>query len=234
MKKKHSKKARILRNALLLLLLLAAGFYFSGFPLPIPELQFRREERAHLVGPGTIIGREDIDFSGYETMIVAETEEGLILWVAGHEIDRSNLIYREKTGGNLLLAAPGELGYMTVAEETNLPLILFDRYPKAARAELQFTLREEIDGEIFEKSYQLSADRETSGYFLFTLNARRQTESGTDPELLTLQIFANAASGRDWNINYRVPIQVRFYDSRDILLAEETVIISGQNTDRNY
>lgn len=229
MKKTYSKKVRVIRNVLLLILLLAAVDYFSGLPVPVPEIQFRRDERAHLVGPGKILGTEEIYYSLYETMIVAETEDGVILWVTAHGIGRSDLIYREKNGDNLLLAAPGSLGYMTVADEVHLPLILFDKHPRAVRVEIQFTLNETIDGEVFEKTYHLSADRETAGYFLLTLNAGSGYPVGIDyDEALTLQIFANIVSRQDWRMDYSVPVQMWFYDGRDNLIAEETLVISGE------
>lgn len=227
MKKVTSNKARALRNVFLLLLLTFAVDFFSGLPIPIPEIQFRKEERAHLVGPGDILGIEEIDFSHYETMIAAETEEGVILWVSGKDLNRSDLVYKEKNGGDMLLAAPGYLGYMTVADEVHLPLVLFDQHPRAVRAELRFTLREIVNGEEFEKTYFLSADREKSGYFLFTLNAESDWPEGSDAERLTLQIFANIASGQDKQLYYNVPIQMWFYNSRNELIAEETIAISG-------
>lgn len=164
-------------------------------------------------------------------MIVAETDEGVILWVSGPDLDRSDLVYKEKNGENLLLAAPGYLGYMTVADEVNLPLVLFDQHPRAARAEIQFTLSEIINGEEFEKTYYLSADRETSGYFLFTLNVESDWPEGSDDERLTMQIFANIASGKGKQQDYNVPIQMWFYDGRDALIAEETIIVSGEPTE---
>lgn len=224
MKKHISNRRKALRNVLLLILLILALGYFSGLPIPIPELQFRREERAHLVGPGTILAIADIDYSHYETLIIAETEQGVILWVSAPEIDRSDLLYQEKRGDTLLLPAPGSLGFMTVTDEVHLPLVLFDHHPRASRAEIQFTLREEIDGEIFEKTYSLSAERTASGFFLFTLHS---DESYTYHEGLTLQIFANIASNREHRQNYNVPVQIRFYDVRGELIADETVIVSG-------
>lgn len=217
-------RAKALRNLLLALLLILAVGFFSGLPVPFPELQFRLEERARLVGPGEILAMEEIDFSYYKTMIVAETEEGVILWVSAPEIDRSDLVYQEKNGENILLAAPGTGGFMTVADEVHLPLVLFDQIPRAIRSEMQFTLREEINGEIFEKTYCLSADRSASGFFLFTLNT---DDTYTNQEALTLQIFANIASDQEHRQNYNVPVQIRFYDGRDRLIGEETIIISG-------
>lgn len=224
MKYTISNRAKALCNFLLLLLLMLAVVYFSGLPIPIPKIQFRFEERAHLIGPGNILSIEEIDFSYFETMIVAETDEGVILWVSAPEIDRSDLVYQEKTGDNLLLAAPGSLGFMTVTDKVHLPLVLFDRHPRATHAEMQFTLQEEVDGVFFEKAYCLSADRTASGFFLFTLNT---DNSYTYPEAVTLQIFANIASCREHQQNYSVPVQIQFYNGRGELIIEETVIVSG-------
>ena len=112
---------------------------------------------------------------------------------------------------------------MTAADQIHLPLILFDSQPGAARAEIQFTLSEVINGEVFEKTYFLASDRQTTGYFLFMLDAGE-----SDDERLTLQSFANIASEQGKRTNYSIPVQVRFYNGRGGLIAEETIIISGE------
>ena len=49
-----------------------------------------------------------------------------------------------------------------------------------------------------------------------------------DEEALTLEVFAKIASGKDAQPDYNVPVQIWFYDGRNELIAEETVIISGK------
>ena len=227
MKKTFSKKTRVLRNILLLILLILAVDYFSGLPAPIPEIQFRREERAHLVGPGQILGIEEIDFSWYDTMIVARTEQGVILWTSGQDLDRSALVYREQKKENLLLAAPGSMSYLTIADTVELPLVLFDRCPRAARAEILFTLKDTVNGEPFEKTYHLSSERTASGYFLFTLNAGKGQPYSLEEEALILRAFAEIASGQNTRHDYSVPVQIRFYDLNNTSIGEETILISG-------
>lgn len=227
MKKTVSKKVRVIRNILLILLVLSVAQFFSGMPYPMLELQFRMEERAKLIGPSEILGMEEIDFSWCDRMIVAETDEGVILWISGQEYDRSYLGYRKKGDGSLLMVPPGALGFMASTDEVCVPLVLFDEQPRATRAEIQFTLSEIVNGEAFEKTYELSADRAVRGYFLFTLTAGADDSPWIQPEGATLQIFANFASNLAQNPDYNVPVQVRFYDSRDTLIAEESVFVSG-------
>lgn len=229
--KKISRKAKVLRNLLLILLVFGVAQFFSGLPYPVTELQFRIEERGKLIGPSEILGIEEIDFSWCDRMVIAETEQGVILWISGQDFGRSSLVYREKGEESLLVAPAGSLGYMTVADEIQLPLVLFDRQPRAARAEIRFSLSEIINGELFEKTYELSSRREAQGYFLFTQNGGESVPGWTE-EGLTLQVFANYASGQERNHEYHVPIRVCYYDSRDALIAEEHIAVTGMPGDR--
>ena len=230
MKKTASKKARALRNLLLLIPVFLAMSYFTLFPAPIPELEFRQVEKAHLVGPGTILGVEQIDYSWCDTMIVAETEEGVILWITGDRAGNSYFTYREKDGGNLLLAAPGSQGYISFAENIHLPLVLFDEQPKARRAEIQFTLRETINGEPFEKAYLLSAQRNATGYFCFNLDTgdREERYDGISGEHAVLDQFMSVSSNQNRQIGYHVPVEIRFYDFTGTLIAQNTISVSGE------
>lgn len=227
MKRTVSKKIWVICNILLLFLVLEAVDFFSGMPFPVPEIQFRREERAKLIGPGTILGMEEIDYSWCNRMIVAETEEGAILWVSGQDYDRSDLAYRKKGNGSLLMAPPGSLGFMGSTDEVHLPLVLFDDQPRARQAELHFTLKANFNGEDFEKAYTLTAERTVHGYFLFTLSAGMNDPGWLGAEGIAIQTFANISANLEQNPDYTVPVQVRFYDSRDTLIGEETVIVSG-------
>jgi hypothetical protein len=46
------------------------------------------------------------------------------------------------------------------------------------------------------------------------------------PERLALQIFADIFSGPKERLGYEVPIRIWFYDGKNTLITEETVVIS--------
>ena len=225
MKRKLSKKMRILRNILLIVLLLSMAQFFSGLPYPLMEFQYRLDERAYMVGPGEILGVEEIDFSWCDRIIVSETEEGAILWIYGPDYDRSALAYHKRGTGSLLMAPPGYLGYIMMTGELYLPLVLFDDCTKATRAEIQFTISDTINGEPFEKTYHLTAERRVQGYFLFQIDDASM--GVTWAEQLALERFAEYASNQDQSLDYSIPIHICYYDSLNNLVAREEIAVTG-------
>ena len=224
MKKTISKQKRIACNAALIVLILWALDFFTGSAFLWPEYQFRREERGNLLGPSEILGTEQVAHDCYNTLIVADAGEGVILWLSGEDIDRTQLIYREKYTDPLLVAAPGSLGY-SFADEIHVPLVLFDSEPRAAQAEIRFTVDIVHDGEEFEKGYVLTSERTARGYFLFTLDAVAQGTQGLGAEGAAVSRFVNISANRETYPKYRYPVQVRFYDILGNLIGEETVDI---------
>lgn len=201
-------------------------FLIADFFL-IPEHQFRREERGNLVGPSTILGKEEIDLGPFQRMIIAETEKTVILWLYGEDIGRTQFICRNKYDDNMLIAPPGTGGYSLVTTEIHLPIVLFDSTPRAARAEIEFTLKEIWDGQDFEKTYQLEAQRNPNGYFLFTLDAVGQWPS-LGAEGAALNTLTNISSNRDTYVSRSIPVKIRFYDTAGTLIASDTVTIVSE------
>ena len=138
MKKTVSKKKRILCNLLALIFVLWLMDFLTGNFFLLPKLQFRREERGNLLGPSEILGTEEIDHGPFQNMIVADDGDGAILWLWGEDLDRTQLVYREKYTDPLLLAAPGSGSY-GFDDEIHVPFVLFDSEPRAARAEIFFS-----------------------------------------------------------------------------------------------
>ena len=227
MKRAPSKKLRILRNLLILILLVGLMDFLTEDFFLIPEHQFRREERGNLVGPSTILGKEEIDLGPFHGMILAETRETVILWLYGEDIGRTQFICRNKYDNNMLIAPPGTGGFSLVTDEIHLPIVLFDNTPRAARAEIKFTLREMWDGQDFEKTYHLKAQRDPQGYFLFTLDAEGQWP-GLGAEGAALNTLTNISSNRDTYISRSIPVEIRFYDITGELIATDTVSIVSE------
>lgn len=227
MKRTPSKKLRILRNFLIIILLFGLlDFLSAGFFL-IPENQFRREERGNLVGPSTILGKEQIELGPFQGMIVAETQETVILWLYGEDIGRTQFICRNKYDDNMLIAPPGTGGFVFLTDELHLPIVLLDSTPRAARAEIEFTLKECFDGADFEKSYHLEAQRSQQGYFLFTLDAKGQWP-GLGAEGTALNTLTNISSNRDTYISRSIPIEIRFYDLTGELIETDRITIVSE------
>jgi hypothetical protein len=227
MKRTTSKKLRILRNLLILTLLIGLmDFLIADFFL-IPEHQFRREEHGNLVGPSTILGKEEIDLGPFQGMIVAETGQTVILWLYGEDIGRTQFICRNKYDDNMLIAPPGTGGFSLVSDEIHLPIVLFDNTPRATRAEIEFTLREMWDGTDFEKTYLLEAGRDSDGFFLFTLDATGQWP-GLGAEGAALNTLTNISSNRDTYVHRSIPVQIRFYDITGALIETDSITIVSE------
>ena len=226
MKKTLTKQQRIFKNILLLAFFIGLMDFLSADVFLIPENQFRREERGNLVGPSTILGKEEIDHSYCQGMIVANTSDGVILWLYGKEIGTTFFTYREKYEENMIVAGPGSFGFMAVEDELHLPIVLFDNVPKAARAELDFTLNVNHNGDDFEKSYHLEAERTAQGYFHFTLDAKSESEWGDlGAEGAALNWFAYISTGESKYVDASIPVDIHFYDITGQLIETDTVFV---------
>lgn len=224
MKRKLTKKQRLLRNLLLLVLMAGVMDFLIADAFLIPENQFRREERGNMVGPSAILGKEEIDLGPFQGMILGETSDGVILWLYGEDIGRTQFIYREKYSENMLVAPPGSGGFVFLTDELHLPIVLFDCVPKATRAEIDFTLEEMYDEQDFKKAYHLEADRNAQGYFLFTLDAKGQWP-GLGAEGVALTTLANISANTDTYVQRSIPVEIRFYDMTGALIKTDTVTL---------
>jgi len=229
MKMTLTKKQRLFRNLLILVLMIGLMDFLISDAFLFPELQFRKEERGHLVGPSAILGQEEIDLGPFQHMIVAETEECVTLWLYGEDIGRTQFICRDKYDENMLIAPPGVGGFVFLTDKLHLPIVLFDHVPKAARAEISFTLQELYDEKDFEKSYLLEAQRSARGYFLFTLEAEGQWP-GLGAEGIALTTLANISSNRDTYVSRSIPVEIRFYDITGTLIETDTITIVSEAT----
>lgn len=222
MKKTVSKKKRILCNLLLILTALWLTDFLTGNFLKIPELHFRREERGNLLGPSKILGTEEIDHGPFQKMTVADDGDGVILWLWGEDLDRTQLVYREKYTDPLLLAAPGILSY-GFEYEIHVPFVLFDSVQRAARAEIEFTVEIGYNGKDYVDSYILESQRTAQGYFLFTLDLEGSAATGLGGRGEAVGRLVNVSANGESYPRYRYPVQVRFYDILGNLIGEETI-----------
>ena len=230
---------RRVKIAVTLLALFLAGsalYIFIGCPAFTPEQRYRRLEKAHMVGPARIIDNMELVPYNYLNLILADDGDGIIFYLyADFRHGTEAFYYREKTGDLTVLAAPN-LRYFTSQEfEAELPIFLFDNYPEAQRAQLQFTLSETLNDVYFEKEYILDSIREESGLFRFDLHAEsnnwyiddwgqaRGTPLGAEGAALEQ---LSGMSGYDDSFNLRPQtVIVRLWNASGELILEEDILL---------
>lgn len=224
MKGKRSWKSKFLVNLLVVCLLLFVLWFLNGCPIRLLMPAFRMAEKAQMVGPSTVLGVEDVEFLYYNKLVVADNGDSVVLYGFNRDENWHNaLICYEKTGSLTVLPGPISIRE-TIFEESDeflLPIVLFDKYPEAAHAQISFTLRY-LDKSTF--CYELEASRTNPGYFLFQLPYNNPER--TSDEAIALNNFAEA-SGPYGMGKLTVPISVRLYSEDGTLLYEEEVLFQS-------
>lgn len=231
-----------------ILLLAAAIVYYIalGCPTLTFRQEFRRAEKAHLVGPSTIVDTlTDEDYWDFNEMIVGETEHGITFFgFTYHSRPSYNIFtkrsyvfsYREKTGDITVSAAPNFWGLhwdFNTSQGINesLPVYIFTNHPEAVRAEIELTVSgnftETIDGEIktieYSEQFFARAVPVEPGIFRCYMN------SCTRERTAALYLFSRVCSentflyaGEERTV---IPITVSLYDQDDNLIAVESLEI---------
>lgn len=237
------RPVRIMSNLLLVVLLLFVVYMFRGCPSLTAEQAYRRAAAREMVEPGeilgTVLGEEYMDGrkTYYYQIIVAENSEGVMLYKyrekdigfwgqSQNSFGDFSFSYREK--GEYITLIAGELEWPPY--ETNyyieFPIILFDDFPKAVRAELDLYM--DAKNYDIEETYEyhLEAQRKQSGFFEFRITAG-DGRSFVGEEAYALNNLQQVFN--EWNIggvdNY--PATVRLYDIRDELVYEEELILQS-------
>ena len=234
------RKVRISLN-LAAILLTAVTFYVCiGSPTFTLEQRFRRQEKAHLVGPGVIVDRTQWGlYSDFTDMLVAETEHGVMFygyWDQKYPLqDYDVFSYREKTG-KLTFLAPPSLGFSWSFQDfgRTVPLYLFDDYPDAVRAEILVRVKgtHQVNNTKtpLDMCFALSADRFSDGVFRFLL----ELEGGQPLKLAAAQMLTEiSTTAESWPYAntrgfYKEPhadIRIRLYDKDGNLIVEEDLVL---------
>ena len=252
------RKIRILINSLVLVLLIGAAYVLLGCPALTPTQQFRRLEKANLVGPAQIIENEDLLNGMYDHFMVAEDGDGVILYLYNDFEYRWNwggyFLYWEKSEGITVLPAPTHTYWGADEFIIDLPILVFHDHPGAVRAELDLTIDEgmgimetswenggPVERGYFEKTYHLSADSGVDGYFRFNLHTESESWSidneqyygsvlGSEGTALET-LCRMMAENRSYLQEYATA-RVRLYDEDGMLITEETVTIRSVNGQR--
>lgn len=228
------RKVRIAGNFLLAAVLLCLFYIFAGCPDMTAEQGYQRALRRRLLGPGEVVGILNVDVNGgYNRLLLGETAEGVTLYcyrqenlgfLKGHTFSswEGTLVCREKGETVTVMAAPG-VYCSTHQEEIHVPVVLFDRCPRAVRAELNVCLTGTYDSENYEFTYSLDSKREAGGYFAFDLSARGNEEAywteGFAIEQLSSLYWDRGGHAGEY------PAVVRLYDGNDALIYEEALFL---------
>jgi hypothetical protein len=222
---------------LVLLAVVLLLFYISiGCPAFTPEQQFRKEEKAYLVGPAKILDNISLEkytgYSPYNRLILATSDEGVSLFQCDKtDLDINKLVYRKKQGDVTVLSLPAiSISEFESAVYLEIPIIVFDSFPKAVRAEMEIELTSLYgpDEGLFQKEYALTAERDAEGYFLFALSAssaNRFERLGLEGQALYLLTEFSDDNPTNSNVNRAIPVTVRFYDHSDNMIAEQHIEI---------
>lgn len=180
-KKKRSIVSRPVKAIayLLLALLLVLTIYIGlGSPPQTVEMAFRRAERAHMVGPGTILGKFSNGQQYPRSVIIAETEDSHILYVDQRQPLGYRRFYANPKEGQIdnytLRAYPKTgLAVLYTVSTTNaspVQLVLFDRNSKAVRAEMETTVTFLYRDDLCTMDIRAESVREYNRFFLFSLS----------------------------------------------------------------
>lgn len=213
----------------ILAIMTAIAFYIAlGCPTLSFRQEFRRAEKAHLVGPSQIVDTMNGEYIEFDKMIVGETENGICFFGRYYSqypyksTDEKQYFFSfiEKTGDITIAAAPNVWGIVW-QESKSIPVYLFVNQPNAVRAEI--TLKATT---YFEATFHAEATRLDSGVFRFWLEAE-----GKDLEALS--IFSRITGGApyiglsDELLDTAIPATVKLYDTDGALILEEELIIKA-------
>lgn len=222
---------------------LSVTFYIAcGSPTFTMEQEFRRAEKAHMVGPSTIVHTMGGYYKDYEKVIVGETEHGVCFfgrysvnsgnYEPTRTITKYDFAYHEKTGDMTIMVAPNRHAWFwKILGGVSLPVYLFDEYHQAVRGEIEMTITGEehyydMDGQVtvsFNQTFKSSSERSKDGFFLFWVDAK------TEQECYALKLLSNVGNSElmldDALGKTVIPVTIKLYDAHGKLVAEKVLEI---------
>lgn len=236
-------KIQVLVNVLLLFVFGLLLYTFLGGPTLSIEHQYRRAARASMVGPGQILGIEELGNTWFDKLIVAQTQEGVILYAGEHtNYDTINfLVYKPFVDDIMICGSPALLSNLAPPHGDPLTVILFDRYPEAVRAELDLELFYENNQTFRQYRYQytLTGERTNPGYFRLDMDYEWKGYIGIQEHPEDAAINRFTINSRD--AAYRAPegeypATVRLYDGQGNLICNKEMYVfpvepNAPNTD---
>lgn len=226
----------------LLALFMAVVYYIAlGCPTTFRQ-EFRRAERAHMVGPSEIVDTLNANVCEFQKMIVGETQHGVCFFgrygssVSGGKHSgrwHYRFFYHEKTGDITILAAPEYFGFTWDYPGYDLPVYIFTDYTQAVRAEIDLTINgthtENTNGQTvttkLSKIFTGEATLVDSGVFRYIFTSEDVEGSYA---LFHLAHISSGTYTTLYNISATsVTALVRLYDETGALITEETLRIQN-------
>lgn len=226
-----------------LVVLLALTYYIAlGCPTLSFRQEFRRAEKAHLVGPSKIIDTLNGEYIDFDKMIVGETEYGICFFGRYYNAfpydnpfaEKQYLFsYVEKSGDVTIAAAPNVWGstWALSGIMRYVPVYLFTDEPNSVRAEVEITVVGAYNNgtakdRIFTEIFVGEAERSEEGFFRFGLSA------DDDSSLHALHYLSSKTGGFVFNERINESLQsitavVRLYDANGALVQEKELTIYG-------
>lgn len=235
-------KVQVTVNVLLILVMPLLIYMFIGAPALSIEHGFRRAEKENLVGPGEILGIEEISGAFASHLAVGKTQEGVLLYTHNHRdlnpVDP--LTYWERRGDVMVRGINTILMSITPPDGDDLQMVVFDNHPQAVRAEVEAELfwENRETGKQYRYSFTLTGERKNQGYILVSCNVEWPSYQGSNPEHpknAAIQNFVNHSG----NESYRAPAgefpaAVRLYGEDGQLVHEEDVFLFPTEDDFSY
>ncbi|MBO5869020.1 MAG: hypothetical protein J6Q54_08935 [Oscillospiraceae bacterium] len=219
------RKTKVVCYVLAILLFVFLIYVFKGAPALSWQHRYRRIERSYMIGPGEIMGYEQVSGYLYKDAVLARTDDAVIITTITPELyEHEQLLYLPTEGKRIIVSAAPQLlpELDTDLVEDTVTMFVVDEYPEAVRVELDMELYW-LNGEeeYVRPVFSLSGEREKDGYFRMDIPYESWGEYA--PEYLALKYFLEVTRNR---ILYDIPEKefsatVRLYDAEGNLIIEE-------------
>ena len=166
MKKRHIRRA--LRNIGLAALAGLVIWCIKGFPLPTPEMEFRRDERQALAERSEIIWTYEGTMRGDEDLLVGLSDTAVHVWHPNGYV-----LFWPRQDGGTLVPLPAETRYQDRANSYLGPALLVPDPPEGA-AGARLTITFSIND--WTEDYTVDGQRQGQVFF-FQLEMRHQSDS---------------------------------------------------------
>lgn len=224
-----------------LLAILVAIIYYIALGCPATFRQeFRRAEKAHMVGPSKIVDQVHFgEYPQFDKMLVGETEYG-ICFFGKQIVNKDNpsiswteyrFQYVEKTGDVTFSAAPNITGSFGLNQ---LPVYVFTEQKAAVRCSIivhtigshdYFSNGTKVK-DPFDETFQAEAERDPNGFFRFNFTAN------TDDRTYALYSLSNLCQDGVTYNGHEAIIRIKLLDAQgNELLTQDMHLGSSKTTE---
>lgn len=216
---------RALIQIIAILFCLVLAYLAAGSPALTREMEYRQWEKSHMMGPCTILGTETVSTNNAKKVMIGKDKTHLMFctYTKGEDLRYHSIMFVEKYGDLNLLAA-WDPYYDRLSNDHNytLPLILYDEYPAAVRAEVAFTLYAPEESSNYKYDFFLESTRTNDGYFYFEIEHKAHCNQHYTNMLASMAYISHNFSTRDTG-DPIAPITIRLYDQNDQLIVDEII-----------